>query len=368
MRGMQGTCAITPRERRSLEIPPRWSRYCSPAPGRGRAGPAAAQGTESRSDGVGWLCRFPPAHGGCCGRLVEPKRCDLSPRRCWAARGWGLSAPRIQTPMHGVNLANQPGGRSGRGRAPGPADPCRPTALRPVWWAQDRLQRAPPRRAHPGGLRAPRPGRAGPSHAVQILGAGPGHAVWIVGAELCRAARGSPGSGAGAAGPGAERGAGRGDSPGSDTPLPFLGPLAALAPPPRRPAGPAEPRRAGAAGKGAAGHPGGPRGTPRSAPLPCRWRGGERCGTAPRPPSRGWASRPTTGTPSVCGATARHLDGPRLSRRRWGLPLPSGTAPGTGRVGWDLVRQVLPCLHCPDTPVLFPQPRAHLPCGQCHGH
>lgn len=262
MRGTQGTCAITPSERRSLEILPRWSRYCSPAPGRGRAGPAAAQGTESRSDGVGWLCQFPPAHGGYFGRLVERKRCDLSPRRGWAARGWGLSAPLIQTPIHGVNLANQP--RDGRDVAKPLIPLTCPVPPRSAPCGGRRTDGSALRPAAPIAGASGRWGRAGACRAVQILGAGPGHAVRIVGAEPCRAARGSPGSGAGAAGPGAERGAGRGGGPGSDTPFPFLGPLAALAPPPRRPAGPAEPRRAGAAGEGAAGPP---RGPPRDSPL-----------------------------------------------------------------------------------------------------
>lgn len=193
-------------------------------------GPAAAEGTESRSDGAGRLCRFTPAHGRCSERRVEPKRRDLSPRRGRAARGSGLAAPRIQPPVHGVNLANRPGEQQGPGKISAP--PARPVVPRSAPFGELRTNCSALRPAAPTAGASQRRW-AGPSHAVPIPGAWPGHAVRIAGAEPCRAARGSPRSGAGSAGPGAERGAGRGGGPDSAAPLPFLGPLAALAPPPR---------------------------------------------------------------------------------------------------------------------------------------
>ncbi|XP_031988485.1 probable beta-D-xylosidase 2 isoform X1 [Corvus moneduloides] len=121
------------------------------------------------------------------------ERRDLSPRRGPAARSSGI---HIQTPMHRAHLANRPGGRRGPGRAPCARPvPSHPAALRPVRWAQDRLQRAPPLRAHRRGLGARGPGRAvlcrsrepgrampcgsrGPSRAVR-RGARPGAALGL---------------------------------------------------------------------------------------------------------------------------------------------------------------------------------------------
>lgn len=291
-------------------------------PGAGLAAPGGSAGSRSQT------CPHREVLGGRGGGEAA-KHHDLPPRR---SQGTGARAR-----LHVARCS----GAAGRDSPPrGPPPPLRRVPSRPVRRAQGRAaaRPAPPR---PSPVASER--RDG-EKARLIPGTEPCHAA-SSNLPARSAESGDPGNGrAGSGGaPGrrraAGRGAGRRTGAGSAHPLPPLplpGPGAALAPPPRRPAGPAESRRAGAAGEGAAGAAPGPpfprpRSSPaRSAPLARRWRGGERWGTAPRPPFPGWASGPTTGTRSACGATRRLPAGPRLSPKRWGSPPPSGTGTGDG--------------------------------------
>lgn len=270
----------------------RWYSFCPQPPAgagpcqlhcqlcRGRGQPRCSRGVP-RS-------RFPladvPAPGGA--RVSwELKHRELPP--LWSPGPGAGGGLRCATASRCLPNA-APGPRGGAGcAAAGERLELRSSGQRGAWPGP----RSAPAPGRPAGIPRPTPHRRAPppSHPIaRGLGA-PGQAD--PGTEPCHAAPnrsrrrpeepGGPSSGrAGTGGaPGrraAVRGAGRRSGPGGAVrrPLPVPGPGAALASPPRRPAGPAEPRRAGAAGEGVAGPPRDPPGTPpavpRSEPLACR--------------------------------------------------------------------------------------------------